>query len=125
MENGDEDGLSEGDQTRDMQPMAVMRQLAAGLAVSIAETLGDSVDVVPAGLGVRLEMPGEMVEIDIGYPWDLGLPLAQNIEGNTEIALGHVQAVLAEATTEPWPARVLDRPTDAQGLPRPVVRLVG
>ncbi len=107
------------------QPIELMRQLAAGLARSIDETLRPPLRAYPAGLGFRLDLDGSEVEIDVGYPWDLRVPTASNLEGAAEVALGQAQAELAEATTEPWPSRSASALRGARGLPEIEAEMCG
>jgi hypothetical protein len=106
------------------QPVDLMRELAAGLAHSISKTLEPPLRAETVGLGVRIYVGGEVIEIDVGYPWDLAEPIASNIEGVAEIVLSQAQAELAEATTEPWPARMTAAPVNARGLPEVEAKLV-
>jgi hypothetical protein len=109
---------------RGEQPVDLMRELASGLAHSINNTLEPPLHAETVGLGVRIYVGGEVIEIDVGYPWDLRVPIASNVEGAAEILLSQAQAELAEATTEPWPARMTDALVDARGLPDVEAKLI-
>jgi hypothetical protein len=109
---------------RGEQPIDLMRELAAGLTYSISKTLEPPLRAETVGLGVRIYVGAEVIEIDVGYPWDLTVPIPSNIEGAAEILLSQAQAELAEATTEPWPAHMTDAPVDARGLPDVEAKLI-
>jgi hypothetical protein len=105
------------------QPVAVIQQLADGLASSIGATLGPGIKIEPDFLGLLLTIGDRELGYKLGFPWDMGTPLSINIERNTEIALRSIQAELAETTSEPWPARSGKQVAD-HGLPQPEPKLV-
>ncbi len=107
------------------QPDGLIQRLADGLALSIGAAVGPRMKVDSVKFGLRLTIHGDQMEFDLDYPWDLGIPIAENIVGCTEIVLNLIQAELAEATTEPWPAQYGSRVADARGLPAPEPKLAG
>lgn len=106
------------------QPVAVIQQLAAGLASSIGATLDPGIKIEADYFGLLLTIGDSHLEYNLGFPWDMGIPLSTNIEKNAEIALRSIQAELAERTSEPWPARSGKQVTDIHGLPQPEPKLV-
>lgn len=107
------------------QPDGLIQRLADGLALSIGAAIGPRMKIDSVKFGLRLTIDGNQMEFDLDYPWDLGIPVAESIVGCAEIVLNLIQAELAEATTEPWPAQYGNRVADAHGLPTPEPRLVG
>jgi hypothetical protein len=122
--HGNGASVGRGRTDRDQQ-LRIMQELADGLAKSIGEIVTPSVHIEAMWLGIRLDLPTGMVEIDTEYPWDPDVPVRESIQGTAEIMLSQAQTELAEATTEPWPFSMAERSDTARGLPVPEVEITG